>query len=479
MNLRIVISLIFLILFSCRVVAEDIFDLAGKSIMLAPPAIKYENSVYNCTVLKNYKFPEQALSNLNIFGKIIKVERVEHINKGKKDEAVLVVINVEKECVVLYLPMRFPDKSKALYTLYNTQSTLYFSVLSSERRTNPLSYQLVYYDALEFQNFEERFKNKTIRPVKNIKNVIFDNQQAIDRYVKEYGDNSIYSSVLCLHAKYDCTGLKFSQSSNHMLFKPLCVSFLSNNKEINVPLLAKGRSYKSSTLRDFSLCLETDEEFIFNSKAQYDSIFIQELSHKYIGKEIYSNCSNTLELIGNSIYAMNSIYDMYPTKNYNIGSTDGYFTCYDIRLMKPHEKDKYFKYYAILKDSTQNLAWAFPVDENFEKYNELGYIHREKEKQQLLRKQEEEQQRINNIKKEEQQYSAELIRKYGKRNAKLIEDGEVRIGFTKEMCIESWGEPYSKNITQTRYGKREQWVYGIGSYLYFQGNKLIGIQDTE
>lgn len=81
--------------------------------------------------------------------------------------------------------------------------------------------------------------------------------------------------------------------------------------------------------------------------------------------------------------------------------------------------------------------------------------------------------------KEERIYKQRLIKKYGAKNAALILDEQVRIGFTKEMCVESWGEPRYINSTITRYGKQEQWVYGIGCYLYFIGNKLTGIQNME
>ena len=67
--------------------------------------------------------------------------------------------------------------------------------------------------------------------------------------------------------------------------------------------------------------------------------------------------------------------------------------------------------------------------------------------------------------------------KYGKRKAQLILDEKVEIGFTKQMCIEAWGEPQDINRTITRNRVHEQWVYGIGCYLYFEGNFLTAIQN--
>lgn len=69
----------------------------------------------------------------------------------------------------------------------------------------------------------------------------------------------------------------------------------------------------------------------------------------------------------------------------------------------------------------------------------------------------------------------ELKRKYGKTNADLIVNGEVRLGWSKEMCRESWGEPNDINTSIGSWGTHEQWVY-YSSYLYFENGKLTSIQ---
>jgi len=53
----------------------------------------------------------------------------------------------------------------------------------------------------------------------------------------------------------------------------------------------------------------------------------------------------------------------------------------------------------------------------------------------------------------------------------------VRLGMTREDVIaSSWGRPEHINTTATRYGTREQWVYGIGNYLYFEDGVLTSVQ---
>lgn len=80
-------------------------------------------------------------------------------------------------------------------------------------------------------------------------------------------------------------------------------------------------------------------------------------------------------------------------------------------------------------------------------------------------------------KKQQMQMKAALIKKYGATYGALIATGKVRIGMTKKMCKESWGEPESINRTTGSYGIHEQWVYGDGNYLYFENGRLSDIQN--
>ena len=56
--------------------------------------------------------------------------------------------------------------------------------------------------------------------------------------------------------------------------------------------------------------------------------------------------------------------------------------------------------------------------------------------------------------------------------------GGVRIGMSKEEVLKSnWGKPQSINKTILANGTREQWVYGLKSYLYFTNDILTTIQN--
>jgi len=55
----------------------------------------------------------------------------------------------------------------------------------------------------------------------------------------------------------------------------------------------------------------------------------------------------------------------------------------------------------------------------------------------------------------------------------------VRFGMTAKQVVEqtNWGKPNSINRSGSKYGTREQWVYGDGSYLYFENGRLTSYQD--
>ncbi|HWS00896.1 MAG TPA: hypothetical protein VN249_09795 [Prolixibacteraceae bacterium] len=88
--------------------------------------------------------------------------------------------------------------------------------------------------------------------------------------------------------------------------------------------------------------------------------------------------------------------------------------------------------------------------------------------------------------------SKQLVKKYGRKDAERIRDGFVAIGFTKQMCLESWGEPDKINITKSnngsgadwgtkrKFGTIEEWIYSgtfSNGYLYFENGVLTRMQN--
>lgn len=76
----------------------------------------------------------------------------------------------------------------------------------------------------------------------------------------------------------------------------------------------------------------------------------------------------------------------------------------------------------------------------------------------------------------------DLVKKYGKHYASLIEDEEIEIGMTAQMCREALGAPNDINRTTTSGAVLEQWIYDnvyYYHYVYIKNGKVIGFQDTD
>ena len=107
----------------------------------------------------------------------------------------------------------------------------------------------------------------------------------------------------------------------------------------------------------------------------------------------------------------------------------------------------------------------------------MASMHRKEVAEETSRKEQERREREEVWRRQERQEQEALVRKFGSVNAKLISEGSIRLGFTKEMVKESWGFPYDTMTVSNNYGTVECWIYGFGTYVYFRGNKVVQIID--
>ncbi|HEX7414457.1 MAG TPA: hypothetical protein VF411_10485, partial [Bacteroidia bacterium] len=70
----------------------------------------------------------------------------------------------------------------------------------------------------------------------------------------------------------------------------------------------------------------------------------------------------------------------------------------------------------------------------------------------------------------------EFVKKYGKANADLVASGQVRIGFTKEMCVYAWGPLCTPSTVVNDQGTLETWRYSAKQVLYFVNGILKQIE---
>ena len=59
----------------------------------------------------------------------------------------------------------------------------------------------------------------------------------------------------------------------------------------------------------------------------------------------------------------------------------------------------------------------------------------------------------------------------------IIKDQKIKIGMTSKQVMLSWGKPEDINRTVTTYGTSEQWVYGMGTYVYFENGTCTSYQN--
>lgn len=59
----------------------------------------------------------------------------------------------------------------------------------------------------------------------------------------------------------------------------------------------------------------------------------------------------------------------------------------------------------------------------------------------------------------------------------IIRSHKIRLGMTPEQVTLAWGRPQDINRTTTLGGTREQWVYGLKTYVYFQDGVVTAVQN--
>ena len=447
---KLIISIIFS--YACLISAysQNIFDLKGKSIIIPKTEEfkayekDYSAGVYTDEVLDEYKFEEDFIYHPNILGERIDVQDVIRINSGKKKEAILVIAKHNESRIVLYFPKQYKQTDKELLAarFYKTKE----SSIWVNKTTACLDSIFVYhYDAAFLDSINCKYLNQKIYYV---------GKESCLAYTK-YGLQKIQYQF-----PYKFKGVSFEEERRlHSVLgflKVPCIKLELGNKEyrITIKMDSNDEEFESYdlTFQEFLEYFEPEEEFINNSKKQYDLQIINNLKLKFEGKEIY----------------------LKPNNHY---IHKGYYLFKEIAPSYSNDDGIYYKYFAQLEDMSSHDIYEYPITNDLEEYVIFAEEQRKVEEEEARIQAQKEAEFQAMLEKEEREHKASLIRKYGKKNALLILDNKVQIGFTKQMCIEAWGEPYDINRTITSWGVHEQWVYGIGSYLYFEDNILTAIQD--
>lgn len=161
-----------------------------------------------------------------------------------------------------------------------------------------------------------------------------------------------------------------------------------------------------------------------------------------------------------------------------------FWTCSDISFLAT-EDAYYMRCFYFLKNGDREIKIELGQrrGREFDWIQEYFVLEAEFRQQQLAKQQREEEVRRaaeEQKRKAEQERLArkrEYIEKWGQEKGQMISDGKVLLGMNKEMCVAAWGNPINVNRTMISGLTNEQWIYGWGTYLYFDNGVLTAIQD--
>ena len=173
-------------------------------------------------------------------------------------------------------------------------------------------------------------------------------------------------------------------------------------------------------------------------------------------------------------------YNIIPFKRYGWGQSNDSMSDFTFESLK--EKDVYFTEKRIAAEARRQKEIA----DSTAKAEALAAAQEKKQQEEAVRKKQQQEAAARQKKAQEEEAAAAaqryaqrvayLTSQYGDENARLILQGKVKIGWTKEMCRESWGSPRDIKRTTTATTVHEQWIY-YSKYLYFENGILTTIQD--
>ena len=471
------------------------------------PKFRFKKNVSNVT-------PSSEIEGYTFY-----VENQETI-KEKDNEYLLLFLtrNEDKEKVILRVPKFIDKKSNAI-----TQSfiKLKYDYDLYYRKKYFCHIVLPFINADTLSSLKKQYKEKeSVYGLKNYNSA--DSKNHINRELdlkdltrRINGDFWKFN----YDVSYKCSDLDFMNISNELVYKQLCASVLSpDGNPIIIPVTYLVGNTDLYDKKQNGVYCFFDYSFYERSeylKKEFNRSKCIDVVNKFTGKKVYyglnrlykynSDYSKKFEAYENRILGTDELYTI----------KEGIYDCLRFDVIKRFDKDFSSAIpYAILKDSL-GIEFKVPVDktyygrshynvktEKFEEYFVLAELVDsivQKRAELKLQKELEEKEKIRSLTNKYGKVYADflngysdktitrfetLAKKYGKANAKLIIEKRVKLGWSKELCRESWGSPTDINTTSGSWGVHEQWVYEVSyedyynmSCLYFENGVLTTIQD--
>lgn len=487
----------------------------------------------------NYKFKDGYRYKLNkkgltpfteIEGNTFEVLKSEtYIDKGKQNSKVFLLFlsrTDDKSKIILRIP--FSEKNVSDLTRnfvceqiegdYYKTETLYVNLPCI-----PIQYMTEIKD--KYQG-EELF-NREIYIKKN--NGIVDYKGQIERRenflnILEALNIDVVGDIFDIDNVGKCVDVRFEESfiSNYAHPFALCTyQNVENTDTVKIPLMymaGKTPYFNRNTWSNFLF-----ENYFAVKKDEIRSILIREqcldMVERFAGKDVYYGLNNHYFYDDESQNSINNI-NIEDGTNYKL-IVGKIYRCIMFDVFLKNDAVGY-DVYAILQDSLgikfrvpakmrfsgpegkRDLSSDRHYNKNFQDYFTLLEDTKVQLEQRRLLAEQRERMRLEKEKMEKERYESwvkkygksfaeylnalsykeiekfeRLAPKYGKDIAKLMLEGRVKLGWNKQMCRESWGEPDDINRTIGSWGTHEQWVYGEYdcSYLYFENGVLTSIQN--
>lgn len=238
---------------------------------------------------------------------------------------------------------------------------------------------------------------------------------------------------------------------------------------------------------------DPNDTLIFRiSEGGFDNKILKQESAPFIVQGYYEKEKN--KVVGKKFYLrqpINKLFDLVTGKVISIEPTNEEWICSSLTFVQtqsmPHLQLCMIlgqKTNTIALNLTNGMAMIGDIPEtiginNFK--SEFDVLQEKLKKEEIEKQKKEEIERIATDQKiaeiERLKFQSEMIKKYGTKIGNLISNNKVIIGMSKEQCKLSWGEPSDINTTTTKNIVFEQWVYSMSSYLYFENNTLVSIQN--
>lgn len=149
--------------------------------------------------------------------------------------------------------------------------------------------------------------------------------------------------------------------------------------------------------------------------------------------------------------------------------------CEDVTLAKPS-----YELTCIMKREGQRALLTelpnFQLLSEYNKQKELAKLDAQSRKRQQI---EEANKKATIEKLKSEKFLSYAVLKYGNEFGSTIGKHKVKIGMNKEMCSESWGNPFYINKSITFDGEIEIWHFSYGNELYFKNGILYKIIKLE